>query len=171
MNWNEVLFLLLKYGARQKSSWINLQKLSAFDFISNQWCTQFCRCDVATFHLCKIACVTGLKWNQTRSIFEDYFRIFFFGRAPYFKKQNFISWSVSSIKKNKIIKCFFHFITDCIILGDSEFFIFFWWWWLMIFFERRRWGQSQRTPEHLQISLQHIQLPKWKVIFSLHQKC
>ena len=30
----------------KKSFWNNLQKLSAFDFISNQWRTQFCRYDV-----------------------------------------------------------------------------------------------------------------------------
>ena len=32
---------------------------------------------VHQLHGCKIARVTGLKWNQTRSIYEVYFRIFF----------------------------------------------------------------------------------------------
>ena len=34
--------MLWKYGARQKSVWSNLPKLSVVDFISNQWRTQFC---------------------------------------------------------------------------------------------------------------------------------
>ena len=42
-------------------------------------------------HICKIACVTSLKWNQTRSIFEGYFRNFFW-RAQYFKNKSKISF-------------------------------------------------------------------------------
>ena len=42
-------------------------------------------------HGCKIACITGLKWNQTRSIFEDYFRNFFWS-APNFKNKSKVSF-------------------------------------------------------------------------------
>ena len=38
-------------------------------------------------HICKIACVTGLKWNQTRLNFWRLFQKLFW-RAPHFKSKN-----------------------------------------------------------------------------------
>ena len=66
----------------KKSFWNNLQKLSAFDSISNQWCTQFCIHEV------------DKTWWKTTSEFSKN------GRTSLTPCKGLICFSCCSIQKN-----------------------------------------------------------------------